>query len=102
DSIEPRIDRPGQVDVPGRGDFPVVEACNELKRGRGEDDVSRRDDVTCVSANVDHGGVVRISIFNLERRGRVSEEIREGHVEDLLMNGDLRTLRVSGVLVPAS
>src|SRR5207247_3900161 len=81
DSVEQSVNRPGQVDVPGRRDFPVIEACNQLKRGVREDDISRRDDATRVPADVDHGGPVRVSIFNLERGGGVPEEIREIDVD---------------------
>src|SRR5256712_1286977 len=44
DPVKQGIDRPGRVDVPGRRDFPVIETCNELERGGGEDDVPRRND----------------------------------------------------------
>src|SRR5207244_6180431 len=101
DSIEEGIDGPGQMDVSRGRDLPVVEPRNDLKSCEREDDVSRRDDGPCVSPHIQEGVRARISILEIERGGRVPEEIRERDIDDHFMHRDLSSLRIAVVLAPA-
>src|SRR2546428_5898613 len=98
DAIEECIDRPGQVNVHGRGDVPIIEARDESKNDGGVDYLSRRDDAACVALNINHGLPVGISILEFEGCD-VPKKIGVCHVDDLLMDCDLRPLGVTVVLV---